>query len=306
LILLILSGYNQKDVQHAVMFSRENKFKAGCPLNLVQIWILSANWELKQFMGGEMTEKSPQNAEGCIFQFLARKFCHDLATPINSIGLILSGLHESKNYFHRTEDLHFLEKGYESLVSLLSLYRILLSNDDPSFGKVLEFIQYICRNNNILYEILDETEEPALIKDEEITKTATKLDVSREKFSQQKGQGKQTKAFPSSTKPVEGVEKYGKEDKFGKITACILAIFDFNHIKKIRIVRKPTYNVAVHVPLKIIPEPLLKIKRHEEIPQTEANIAPYVFFQHLVRLNHFDYKITISHDHVIFELTDWT
>lgn len=74
-----------------------------------------------------------------VYQLLATRFCHDLASPINAAGLLLEAGLEGE-----TQSL--AQHNHANLVSILRLYRLMFSyrpNEDI-LGRVLEAIREAC------------------------------------------------------------------------------------------------------------------------------------------------------------------
>lgn len=81
------------------------------------------------------------------YQLLGAKFCHDIATPINALGLTLEMLPTDESVFPLTQ------QAYEALVNLLNLYRILFARVSPPLAAVTKVIYQTCDQKHINYAI---------------------------------------------------------------------------------------------------------------------------------------------------------
>ncbi|MDR1208269.1 MAG: hypothetical protein LBJ89_02865 [Holosporales bacterium] len=80
-----------------------------------------------------------------VYQLLGAKFCHDIATPLNALGLTLEMLPADKSILLLTQQAH------KALVNLLNLYRILFAEYSPPLAVVTKVIHQICDQKQINY-----------------------------------------------------------------------------------------------------------------------------------------------------------
>ncbi|MDR2464584.1 MAG: hypothetical protein LBD36_03195 [Holosporales bacterium] len=81
-----------------------------------------------------------------VYQLLAARFCHDLASPINTIGLLLET---------SCDDTVLAKQNYALLVDLLNLYRIFFSYDQQEkfLEKTCTVIQSICSRKKVQFKL---------------------------------------------------------------------------------------------------------------------------------------------------------
>lgn len=85
---------------------------------------------------------------GKIYHKLFLKFLHDIATPVNSIGLIL----ETLSIEFEPENLELCTKSHNNLVNLLKIYRKLAWQSDEKIEKTIEIIEKICQEKNVIFK----------------------------------------------------------------------------------------------------------------------------------------------------------
>lgn len=91
-----------------------------------------------------------------IITLLGAKFCHDIASPLNALGLILEILDTNDQ-----KNLLFAKQSKTSLVNCLNFYRLLFSyhKSETLFEKAIQWIKQECRNKKIVLQIELETRQ---------------------------------------------------------------------------------------------------------------------------------------------------
>lgn len=92
------------------------------------------------------------------YQLLAAKFCHDLASPINAMGLILEMIEEDNyDYSH----IKLAQQNQTTLVNILNLYRIFFAyrSQQDLFAKSISTIKALCLEKEVSFtlSLLDST-----------------------------------------------------------------------------------------------------------------------------------------------------
>ncbi|MDR1907593.1 MAG: hypothetical protein LBQ43_01895 [Holosporales bacterium] len=80
-----------------------------------------------------------------VYQLLAERFCHDISSPINALGLTLEMLSSDKSAYH------LAQLSYLSTVNLLGLYRVLFACKPQSDAveKSTSIIRNICTQKDV-------------------------------------------------------------------------------------------------------------------------------------------------------------
>ena len=86
-----------------------------------------------------------------VYNLLLSRMCHDMASPINAIGILFEMLAEDSS---SKQELKLAKQSHDQLVDILTFYRILLSYRDNShnFQKAISYISSYCRKNEVLFE----------------------------------------------------------------------------------------------------------------------------------------------------------
>lgn len=102
-----------------------------------------------------------------VYQLLAARFCHDLASPINASGLLLE-------FCGDAETQAMAQQNQDTLVNLLQLYRILFAYREGQdlFSKASAVIQKACQLKGASLEIVagEETQESRDVPSDEMGK----------------------------------------------------------------------------------------------------------------------------------------
>lgn len=80
-------------------------------------------------------------------QLLGAKFCHDIASNINALGLILEMEADQPD----AQNMHFAKQSHSALITLLDFYRILFGyrTETNFFTKVQKWIQHDSNRKNL-------------------------------------------------------------------------------------------------------------------------------------------------------------
>jgi hypothetical protein len=87
-----------------------------------------------------------------IYQILGARLCHDFATPVNALGLILENLDEPV--------VPLTQQVYEAAVSLLNLYRTLFTMNPAPLPATIKAVQGACTQKRVDFSAkIQQTEE---------------------------------------------------------------------------------------------------------------------------------------------------
>ncbi|MDR1597318.1 MAG: hypothetical protein LBR89_00055 [Holosporales bacterium] len=82
-----------------------------------------------------------------IYKLLSQKFCHDIASPLNVLGLVINAQKIDN------DDLSHAQQSYEYMVSLLNMYRALSARSPQAnaIEKAMSIVRELCNYKRVKY-----------------------------------------------------------------------------------------------------------------------------------------------------------